>query len=56
MRLLLIFRLYVSVVAQNLASIRVFEKNYFILEGVLENASFKQVQFYDKQLLARLKQ
>jgi RimJ/RimL family protein N-acetyltransferase len=53
---LLIFRLYVSFLAQNLASIIVLEKNYFILEGVLKNASFNHGKFYNKHLLARLKQ
>jgi RimJ/RimL family protein N-acetyltransferase len=53
-------RLFVSVVAQNKASIRVLEKNGFSLEGVLKNASFKVdantgvKHLFDEHLLAKL--
>jgi len=53
-------RLFVSVVAQNKASIRVLEKNGFSLEGVLKNASCKVEatsgikQYFDEYLLAKV--
>jgi len=51
-------RLYVSVVAQNIASIRVLEKNGFHCEGILQSASCKldpetgEKQYYDECLMA----
>ncbi len=49
-----ITRLFVSVVSQNTASIRVLEKNGFKFEGLLEKASFKNNQFYDECLLSKI--
>jgi len=48
-------RLFVSVVSENTASIKVLEKNGYILEGTLRKASFKNGRFYDEVLLAKLK-
>jgi len=48
-------RLFVSVVNDNQASIRVLEKNDFIHEGVLINASYKNGQFFDEYVLSKIK-
>ena len=48
-------RLFVSVVADNKASIKVLQKNNFVIEGLLKQASYKNEQFYDEYLLAKLK-
>jgi len=49
-------RLFVSVVNDNKASIRVLEKNNFVYEGLLRNASYKNGQFFDECLLSKIKQ
>jgi ribosomal-protein-alanine N-acetyltransferase len=46
-------RLFVSVVSANLASIRVLEKNDFVQEGTLKQASFKNGEFFDEHILAK---
>lgn len=48
-------RLFVSVVSENLASIKVLEKNGFTHEGLLKKASFKNGKFYDECLLSKVK-
>ncbi|MDP2562468.1 GNAT family N-acetyltransferase [Psychrobium sp. 1_MG-2023] len=45
-------RLFVSVVSENGASIRVLEKNGFKIEGILKQASFKEGVYFDEHLLA----
>jgi RimJ/RimL family protein N-acetyltransferase len=47
-------RLFVSVVAQNKASICVLEKNGYTLDGVMKRASCKNGQFFDEHLLSKL--
>jgi len=47
-------RLFVSVVSDNIASIRVLEKNDYCHEGILKKASFKNNQYYDEYLLAKI--
>jgi len=47
-------RLFVSVVAANVSSIRVLEKNEFSLEGILKQASFKQGEFFDEHILSKI--
>jgi RimJ/RimL family protein N-acetyltransferase len=47
-------RLFVSVVAKNIASIRVLEKNGFVCEGTLKHASHKNGQYFDECLMAKL--
>jgi RimJ/RimL family protein N-acetyltransferase len=47
-------RLFVSVVAKNIASIRVLEKNGFVYEGTLKHASHKNGQYFDECLMAKL--
>lgn len=49
-------RLFVSVVKENYGSIRVLEKNGFVTEGVMKKASFKDGQFYDECLMAKVSQ
>lgn len=49
-------RLFVSVVKENKASIRVLEKNNFVYEGLLRNASYKNGQFFDEYVLSKIKQ
>jgi len=51
-----IVRLFVSVVAENVASIRVLENNGFSHEGLLRNASYKNGQFFDEVILSRISQ
>jgi len=48
-------RLFVSVVSENSASIKVLEKNGFTHEGLLKKASFKNGKFYDESLLSKVK-
>jgi len=48
-------RLFVSVVNENKASIRVLEKNNFEHEGLLRNASYKNGQFFDECVLSKIK-
>lgn len=47
-------RLFVSVVSINHASIRVLEKNNFVLEGQLSKASCKNNQYFDEMLFAKV--
>jgi len=47
-------RLFVSVVSDNKASIRVLEKNGYLFEGTLKRASFKNGRFYDEVLFAKI--
>jgi len=47
-------RLFVSVVSTNVGSIRVLEKNEFVVEGVLKKASFKNGQFFDEHILSKI--
>lgn len=47
-------RLFVSVVAQNTASIRVLEKNGFSQEGLFKKASYKNGVYFDECLMAKL--
>lgn len=47
-------RLFVSVVSTNTASIRVLEKNNFVLEGKLSKASYKNGQYFDELLFAKV--
>lgn len=49
-----IVRLFVSVVAQNGASVRVLEKNGYTHEGLLKQASFKDGQYFDECLLSKV--
>jgi len=49
-----IVRLFVSVVAANVASIRVLEKNGFSHDGLLRNASYKNGTFFDEVILSKL--
>lgn len=49
-----IVRLFVSVVAENKASIRVLEKNNFKQDALLEKASFKKGQFYNEYLFSKI--
>lgn len=48
-----ITRLFVSVVAENTASIKVLSKNGFASEGTLRNASFKDGQYFDEVIMAK---
>jgi len=48
-------RLFVSVVNENKASIRVLENNDFLHEGLLKNASYKNGRFFDECILAKIK-
>lgn len=48
-------RLFVSMVSENIASIRVLEKNGFNHDGLLKKVSFKNGQYFDKCLLSKLK-
>lgn len=50
-----LIRLFVSVVAENAASIRVLEKNGYTHEGLLKKASFKNGEFFDECILAKTK-
>ena len=50
-----LMRLFVSVVNENKASIRVLEKNNFVYEGLLRNASYKNGQFFDECVLSKIK-
>jgi RimJ/RimL family protein N-acetyltransferase len=47
-------RLFVSVVADNKASIRVLEKNGFNHDALLEKASYKNGQFFNECLLSKV--
>ncbi|WJG08597.1 GNAT family protein [Aliiglaciecola sp. LCG003] len=49
-----IVRLFVSVVSLNTASIRVLEKNGFRSEGIRKSASYKNNQFFDECVLAKI--
>jgi RimJ/RimL family protein N-acetyltransferase len=48
-------RLFVSVVKENKASIRVLENNDFVHEGLLKNASYKNGRFFDEYIFAKIK-
>ena len=48
-----IHRMFVSVVVDNTASIRVLEKNGFVQEGVLRQVSYKEGRFFDEKIMAR---
>ena len=48
-------RLYAGVFSPNKASMRVLEKSGYDFEGVCKNAIFKNGQFYDEHIYARLK-
>jgi len=48
-------KLFVSVVSQNIASIRVLAKNGFTQEGLLKQASYKNGVYFDECLMAKLK-
>ncbi len=48
-------RLFVSVVADNIGSIRVLEKNGYVLEGTLKQASCKNGVYYDERLLVKIR-
>ncbi|WP_370979495.1 GNAT family N-acetyltransferase [Agaribacterium sp. ZY112] len=50
-----IIRLFVSVVSENSASIKVLEKNNFTLEGILKKASYKNHQYYDEHLYSKIR-
>lgn len=45
-------RFTVSVVTENIASIRVLEKNGFVREGTMKCASYKDEKFFDEYLYA----
>lgn len=47
-------RLFVSVVAENGASIRILEKNGFTLDGLLKQASYKNGEFFDECMMSRI--
>jgi len=47
-------RLFVSVVSDNISSIRVLEKNGFSHDGLLKKVSFKNGHFFDECLLSKL--
>jgi RimJ/RimL family protein N-acetyltransferase len=49
-----IVRLFVSVVAENKASIRVLENNGFTHDALLEKASFKQGKYFNECLLSKI--
>jgi len=48
-------RLFVSVVAENAASLRVLEKNAYTTEGTHRQASFKPGRYFDEHCLAKLR-
>lgn len=48
-------RLYISVVSENVASLRVLEKNGFSQEGYLKQASFKNGVYFDEILLSKIR-
>lgn len=50
-----IVRIYAEPFAENTGSCRVLEKNGFILEGVLHKNAFKNGQFRDMKLYAKVK-
>jgi len=50
-----ITRLFVSVVAENAASLRVLEKNAYTNEGTHRQASFKNGRHFDEHCLAKLR-
>jgi len=50
-----IVRLFVSVVSVNKASLKVLQNNGFLLEGILNKASYKNGHYYDEHLLAKIK-
>jgi len=50
-----ITRLFVSVVAENAASLRVLEKNAYTNEGTHRQASFKNGRYFDEHCLAKLR-
>lgn len=45
-------RLFVSVVTENRASIRVLEKNGFTLDGTLKQTSYKNGEFFDECMMS----
>ena len=50
-----IVRLFAPVFSPNLASMRVLEKCGYELEGVFRKGGFKNGEFYDKHIFARVK-
>ncbi|MBU0911019.1 MAG: GNAT family N-acetyltransferase [Gammaproteobacteria bacterium] len=48
-------RIYALVSAPNLASIQVLQKAGYSLEGILKQAVYKQGQFYDEHLFAKIR-
>ncbi len=49
-----IVRLFVSVVSENGASLRVLEKNGYTLDGILKKASYKNGRFFDEHILSQV--
>jgi len=52
---LMINRIFARIFQHNKASMRVLEKNAYVKEGVLKKAIYKNAQFLDEYIYARLK-
>ncbi|NRA72982.1 MAG: GNAT family N-acetyltransferase [Gammaproteobacteria bacterium] len=50
-----IVRLFVSVVSINTGSIRILDKNGYVLEGILKQSSCKNERYYDEHLFSKIK-